>query len=81
MEGVSVVVVVAGAWLASDAVSFVTGAVVESVGVVVEVVVSVAADSVVDVEEVSEGVADPDVEAPSTTGVDVEFTKGALFSI
>jgi len=34
MEGVSVVVVVAGAWLASDAVSFVTGAVTHSTVVV-----------------------------------------------
>jgi hypothetical protein len=69
MDGVSVLVVVAGGWLASDALTFVTGGVVESAEVVAGAVVSVGAGVVVEVEVVSAGV---DV---------VEVLSGAEFDV
>jgi hypothetical protein len=56
MDGVSVVVPVGGAWLASSGLSFVTGGVAESSEVVAGAVVSVGVGVVVEVEAVSAGV-------------------------
>jgi hypothetical protein len=68
MEGVSVVVAAAGAWLESVARSFVTAAVVESSGAVVEAPASFVAVIVVGVEEVFEGISNEEFDAPSTPG-------------
>jgi hypothetical protein len=55
--------------------------VVESVDVVVGAVVSGRSVVVIDVEELSGGVAEPDVASSSTAGVEVELTKGGAFTM
>jgi hypothetical protein len=71
MDGISVVVAVAGGWLTADALSFVTGGVFESSEVVVGGVASVGRSAVVDVGE-----ALVSAEAGGADVVDVEEVSG-----